>query len=62
MGRSRTTGAGPALPTPEAQCQGRQALFLAMAAAARSWTSGTSYGWPLGIAARSALTGLRSAR
>ncbi|MGW2478008.1 glycoside hydrolase family 38 N-terminal domain-containing protein [Streptomyces sp. NPDC001665] len=29
---SRTTGAGPALPTPEAQCQGRQAFHLAMAA------------------------------
>ncbi|MGW1185687.1 hypothetical protein ACWD7Y_21100 [Streptomyces drozdowiczii] len=28
---SRTTGARPALPTPEAQCQGRQTFHLAMA-------------------------------
>ncbi|MGW6485741.1 glycoside hydrolase family 38 N-terminal domain-containing protein [Streptomyces sp. NPDC055056] len=29
--RSRTTGAGPALPTPQAQCQGQQAFRVAMA-------------------------------
>ncbi|MFJ7625177.1 hypothetical protein ACIQZN_01650 [Streptomyces sp. NPDC097595] len=32
--RSRTTGAGPALPTPEAQCQGRQTFEVAMATGA----------------------------